>query len=375
MSVIQVKPVSSRREHKIFLEFPWKVYRDDPLWVPPLLPERKKLLDPKRGPFFKHGKLECAIAWKGDEPVGTICAAEDYDLNEGRGKNDCVIGFFECRDDHDAANALFDFAREWARAQSLDALYGPFNLDYEDGYGVLIEGRDRPAAILCGHTPPYYQRMFENYGFEPSRGDNLAFSLELSHTKEIQELAEMAERVHKRQGFVVRTARFDQWEEEIDRIHPLINAALAHLPDHRPWSRETLQNLFAPFKKLADPELILFIEDQGKTIGFFPGLANFNEVLIHANGLRRPWDYIRLWRHSRTQPKCLSIKSILAYPEYWGRGVAILMFDEMAKRAMMKGYRWIDLSLTAEDNPRTPALAFRFGAKIYKRYRVYRLPI
>ena len=105
-----------------------------------------------------------------DDPVGTICAAEDPPTNQVRGTRECVIGFFECIDDDAVAQALFDQAADWARQHDLDALYGPFNLDYEDGYGVLIEGRDRPPVLLCGHTPPYYQRLFEGYGFRAGAG-------------------------------------------------------------------------------------------------------------------------------------------------------------------------------------------------------------
>ncbi len=81
---------------------------------------------------------------------------------------------------------------------------------------------------------------------------------------------------------------------------------------------------------------------------------------------------MRLWRHARRKPECLTIKSVLVLPEYWNTGVAVLLFDEMLKRAQARGFKWIDLSLTSEDNPATPALAERLGGKIYKRYRVYR---
>lgn len=373
--MIEIRPVRTRRERRNFLTFPWRIYRDDPLWVPPLVPDRRKLINPIASPFFKHGIAEFFIAWRGGKPVGTICAAEDIQQNEARGQKNCVIGFFESIDDDQVANALFDKATEWAKDRGLDCLYGPFNLDYEDGYGVLIEGRDRPAALLCGHTPPYYERFFDQYGFQPARGDNLAFGVSLADSPQIQQLARLAERVRQTGRFSIRTARMERWEEEIDVIHPMINAALAHLPDHRPWPREELYNLFKPFVQIADPELILFAEENGRTIGFFPGVPNINEALIHANGLRRPWDYLSLWYFARRQPKCLSIKSVLVYPEYWGSGAAVLLFDEMARRARDKGYRWVDLSLTSADNPRTPMLAERFGGEIYKRYRVYRKPI
>jgi GNAT superfamily N-acetyltransferase len=134
-------------------------------------------------------------------------------------------------------------------------------------------------------------------------------------------------------------------------------------------------NSLAPFRKMADPELILFAEDGGRTVGWLPGLPNLNEVFIHVNGLRRPWDYLKLGWYMRRRTECLTIKSVLVLPEYWGSGVMILLFDELIRRAHARGYMWIDGSLTSDDNPRTPALGARAGAQIYKRYRVYRIKI
>ncbi len=93
------------------------------------------------------------------------------------------------------------------------------------------------------------------------------------------------------------------------------------------------------------------------------------------NGLRKPLDYLKLWQYQRKPVRCLTVKSILVLPEYWGSGVVILLFDEMLRRARERKYEWMDFSLTSADNPRTPVLAKRFGATLYKRYRVYRLEI
>jgi len=121
--------------------------------------------------------------------------------------------------------------------------------------------------------------------------------------------------------------------------------------------------------------LILFAEADGQTVGWFPALQNLNEILIHLNGLRYPWDYLRAWRYKDSKPKCLSVKSVAVLPEYWDTGVSILLFAEMAGRAIAKGYRWADLSLTGEENPDTWDLAHHMGASIYKRYRFYKKEI
>ena len=374
MNPITIREVANRRELRTFLTFPWKIYKDDPLWVPPILADRYKLVDPKRGVFFQRGMAEYFIAWRDGKPVGTICAAIDFKANAAVDRKDCIFGFFEFINDREVAFALLDFVKDWAKAHDLTSLYGPFNLDYEDGYGILLEGRDRPPAILCGHTPEYYVGILEEYGFKPARGSNLAFAREINTDLEsLAEIKQFARRVKEKSGFVIRGADLTHWKDEVDKVFELINPCLQHLPGFAPWQREALQELMAPFVKLADADLILFAELDGKTIGFFPAIPNFNEVLIHANGMRYPWDYLKAWWYSKRPIKSASIKSVLVLPEYWGTGVAILMFSEMAERLAAKGYEWVDMSLTSDDNPRTPQLAERAGAKVYKRYQVYRL--
>lgn len=367
----EIRPVRTPRERRTFLTFPWHIYKDDPLWVPPLLGQRAATLDPERGAFLRRGEAELFVAWHDGQPAGTICAAEDPSTNRRRQTKECVFGFFEVINDLAVAEALVEQAIEWARARDLNALFGPFNLDYEDGYGVLIEGRDRPPVVLCGHSPPYYAQLLDELGFEPARGDNLAYEI-YPQSPAFHRLSRLSDRLRTKKHITVRSADLSHWDEEIDRVHYLLQVSLAHLPDHIGWERDAVDDLLSLFRGFVDPELILFAEIQGEPVGWLPGIPNLNEALIHANGLRRPLDYVTLWRHMRRQPKCLAIKSVLVPPQHWGTGVALLLFDGMAKRAIPKGYHWADLSLTSEDNPNTPILAQRMGARIYKRYRVYR---
>jgi GNAT superfamily N-acetyltransferase len=374
MSTLEILPIRTAKERRIFLTFPWRIYRDDPLWVPPLLPERARTIDPERGAFFKRGEAEFFIAWRDGVPVGTICAAEDRPTNAARQMRECVFGFFEYIEDDSVAEAMIHHVIKWAEQRGLNALFGPFNLDYEDSYGVLVEGRDRPPALLCGHTPSYYQHFMERFGFQPARGDNLAYAIELDEdTPATQRLFRLADRVRKRGRITIRGADLSHWEDEIDRVHHLLNIALVHLPDHIGWHRDALEGLLKPFRNIVDPDLILFAEVKGEAVGWFPGIPNLNEAFIHANGLRYPWDYAKLWWHMRRQPECLAVKSVLVAPQYWNSGVSVLLFAELGRRAKAKGFKWLDLSLTSEDNPHTPILAERMGARVYKRYRVYRL--
>lgn len=376
MSTIKIIKVKTRRQRRQFATFPWQIYKNDPLWVPPLLPERMKQLNPEAGTFFSHGEAAFFLAYQDGKLAGTIMAAEDRSSNQIRGLSDGMFGFFECVNDGAVAHKLFDTARAWIGERGLNRMVGPFHQDYDSAYGILIEGRDRPPAISCGHTPPYYEDLVVSYGFRSYRPDNIAFAVDISEeTREFQLLHKLAKSATERGTAVIREGRLSDWDNEADRVHILLNKALAHLDDFVGWDRQALDDTLAPFKKYADPYLVLFADVGDQTVGFFPGIPNLNEILHKVNGLRYPWDYVRLLIHQRIQPKGLAIKSVLVLPEYWGSGVSLMLFSEMLKRAQEKGYEWIDLSLTSEDNPKTPALAERMGGKLYKRYRVYQIPV
>jgi GNAT superfamily N-acetyltransferase len=372
--MIEIQPVQTGKEKRLFLTFPWRIYKGDPLWVPPLIPERAKVVDPEHGLFFKDGTAEFFIAWRDGGPAGTLCLAEDKNNTRTKGYAECMYGFVEVVEDYEVFEAMFGFAESWARARDMRSLYGPYNLDREDSRGILIEGRDRPPVILCGHHPPYYQSFFERYGFEKSGEDGLAYAIDIDlEDQKVRRMMRLADKVRqKHPEFKVRGANIEDLDNELDRIVFLQNEGLKHFPGHVPYTRTDIETMIAPLIELADMDLILFAEVNGEPAGFFPGVPNFNEVVIHLNGLRHPWDYLRYLKYKNVTPKCLAIKSVVVPPEYWDTGVAILMFDEMAKRAAARGYRWADLSLTGESNADTFPLAHHMGARIYKRYRFYK---
>lgn len=370
---IQMRPAVTKKEKRAFLTFPWRIYRKDPLWVPPLLSERAKAIDQEQGNFFKDGTAEFFMAYKDGQPAGTLCLAEDFNRTRAKGYKECMFGFVECVHDYAVFEVMFDFAEAWAREREMVKLFGPYNLDREDSRGLLIEGRDRPPPILCGHQPVYYRGFFERYGLEKDNEDGLAYAIDVDlENPKAKRLMRLAERVRVRHPeFSVRGARLEDMDAEIDRIVDLQNRGLAHFPNSVPYTRTDIETMIMPLIDLVDMDLVLFAEVGGQPAGFFPGVPNFNEVLIHLNGLRYPWDYIRALRYQKLQPECLAIKSAVVPPEYWDTGVAVLLFAEMATRAAAKGYKWADLSLTGEDNPDTWPLAHHIGAQIYKRYRFY----
>ena len=377
---VTIRQMTTRAQMRAFHLFPWRIYRGDPVWVPPLLPERMKVTDPGRGLFFRRGEAACFAAYRGGRMCGTICVARDDEQIATIGRRECIFGFFESTNDGEVAAALFARADRWAAAEGLTSLHGPFNLDYEDGYGVLTEGRDRRPVVFCGHSPEYYVGLLTSLGFEPARPGNIALAVDLDRGADrLERITRLADRCRRRGRFRIRHANVKRWRDEARRVHYLLNHSLHETgEDPVPWPIEAVESLIRPVLKIADPELVLFADtpDGGASIGWFAGIPNMNEITEHLRGLRLPWHYALLpaamLRLRTAGVRCLAVKSLLVLPEYHASGVAALLFDEMRRRAVAKGYSWIDLSLTSEGNPQTPLIAERAGAVRYKRYQVYR---
>jgi GNAT superfamily N-acetyltransferase len=166
----------------------------------------------------------------------------------------------------------------------------------------------------------------------------------------------------------------DDWDNVVINLHAVYNKSLAVLPEFSSIELAEFQASAAGLRSVIDPELVFIAEMDGKTAGFALGVPNFTEALRYANGLQYPWDYIRLLL-AQKKIKSISFKILAIDPDFWGYGLEALMFVEMGKTLIRKGYDWVDASLTNEFNPQTNKLAPRLGANVYRRYREFRLKL
>ncbi len=165
MTELNVIPIENKSDIKKFVKFQWKVYEGNKYWVPPLLMDRYKILNKEKNPFFQHGEIQLFLAYRGKEIVGRIAAIKN-DLHNSIHKDKVGFwGFFECLNDQEAANKLFDAAKAWIKSKGFDKLRGPYNPSVNDENGLLIEGFDDPPRILMTYNPEYYKTLIENYGF------------------------------------------------------------------------------------------------------------------------------------------------------------------------------------------------------------------
>lgn len=379
MQTLTIQPVLSTRDQHDFYNFAWRVYRDDPNWVPHLWPQRRDYFE-RKAAFFTYGEGDFWLARAGKEVVGTIGAAINHARNRDRGENNAIFGFFEVLpDDYEVACALWDQVRVWARGRGCRGLQGPYSFAMNDDNGFLVEGHEYPPAILMGHTPPYYAKFAESYGFHKLM-DSLAYRYDFAQIdfdieKAPAVLHRIAARAIERHGQeAIFSPRMGDWDSLVDALHPVYNRSLAVLPEHSPIELAEFRAQAAALKPVMDPELVFIARAEGQVVGFALGLPNSMEALIHANGLRYPWDYARFaWAKRRIRSASFKILAML--PEYWGHGLEVMMFLEMGRALIRKGYTWADASLTGEENPQTNKLATRLGARVYRRYREYHLAL
>jgi GNAT superfamily N-acetyltransferase len=375
-SSIRVQPLATRRDLRVFVQFPWRVYRGDSNWVPPLISERLDYLDPATGLFYKHADVALFLARRGREVVGTIAAFVDHRRVEYLDRREGGFGFFEVIEDYTVAEQLLEAACAWLRARDMPLIRGPTNFTANDCPGVLIEGADCPPVMLEAHNPPYYQDFLERYGMEK---ENDLFAWRAFRSQIGQELkyippqlTRVADVARKVANVTIRKIRMDDWDEEISTAHRLFDVTLLHVPDHIPLTEREFRRLADQFRPCLDPDLALFAQMEGEPVGFCVAIPDVNRALIHLNGRLFPLGRLKFAYHVR-RIDVVSFKLMGVLEEYRRRGIDALLYLEAVRAVFDKGYEWLDGSLTSEYNPMVNLIARRLGAERYKRYRMYRM--
>ena len=376
---ISILPVETKADKKAFYKFAFKVYRHDPNWVPPLWPQRKEYLD-KKAAFFSYGEGDFWLAKEGRRVVGTIGAAINPPRNRSKGWKAGTFGFFETLPGRfDVAQALWDQACQWCRQRGMDEMQGPYSFAADADPGFLVEGFDTMPSLMMGHNPAYYPEFAARYGFEKLY-EGIAYRYDLSTVDyNVDNAPELLKRIAARAiqrhgGSVIRTPKMKDWDVEVDKLHAVYNKSLRVLQEFAPIELAEFREEALGLKDVMDPELVFIAEVDGKTAGFALGLPNLPEAFKYANGLQYPWDILRFLL-ARRKVTGISFKILAIDPDYWGYGLEALMFLEMGRAVLRKGYTWMDASLTNESNPQTNKLAPRLGAYIYRRYREYRIKL
>jgi hypothetical protein len=368
---VEIQQVASKRDLGDFIDLPWEIYRDYPHWVPPLKSEVEKMLTPGKYPFWNHAARELFLARKDGKVAGRIAAIRDDHHDRVHGEKAGFFGFFETVDDIDVAAALFDAAKSWCRVKGCQFLRGPASPSANDEYGFLLEGFDKDPAVLMPYNPEYYLRLSEQYGF--AKVKDLYALLKIIRTGIPPRIEKIMQRARKNSPFKLRSIERKHFERDIGIIKAVYNGAWEKNWGFVPMTNEEMDMTAESMKPFYDPDLIVIAELDGKPAGITLTLPNINEVLKRLNGRMNLPGIIRFLWYRRKIKGCRTLVGG-CLPEHRKTGLIAELFYESALRAHDR-YEWCELGWNLEDNDLINSFDTEIGGRIYKKYRLYQMPL
>lgn len=368
--MIEVRPVSGRRELRQFITLPYRMYAGNPVWVPPLRMTEWERLTPRKNPFFEHADLQPFLAWDDGRVRGRIAGIDDRLHHSTHGENLSMFGFFEA-DGPDTAAALLGAVERWARDRGREAIRGPLSPSLHDLSGLLVEGFDDPPFLLMPYNPPEYAAFIEGAGYAKVK-DLWAWIFDVPH-----ETPPALERVgayaQRRYGIEVRQLDRSRFAEEIVAFHSIYSRAWEDNWGFVAPTDHEFQHLARSLNQIADPRLAISVLMKGEVVAFAVALPDLNQVLPGTNGRLLPLGLYRfLTRSRRIDQIRLALLGVL--PEARGKGVYPVVLAEMFRRAVTLGFRRGEASWVLEDNDEVNGVCEQFGGRRYKTHRVYQKP-
>jgi Acetyltransferase (GNAT) family len=367
---IAIRPVTTAADFEQFLDVPQRVYDNDPNWVPPLRSAIAAQLNPSN-PFFTYGTLQAFVALDQGQPVGRIVSAVNHRLVEREGQPIGLFGYFECISDPEIAKTLFQSAEAWLREQGMTSIRGPIDLSTHNSCLFLVDGFDSPPAMMMPYNPPYYPQLMEKLGWQKAK-DAYAYDFPLDH--DLSQPFEKGYRIACRSGVTFRPihTKGQDFTKDCEKIYRLFNEAFANNWSSSPRSLEEFLEEAKSLQSLVDPDLFPVAEYNGKMIGFWMGLPDYNIALKHVDG-KLNWLGLLKFLWYRRQIDQARVIAVCSLPEYRRKMVSLALIYLGMQGGLKKGkpYKRAELSWVFEDNDPSRKLIEAAGGKIYKTYRIY----
>jgi len=377
MQIVEVKTKEEKRE---FIDFPKRLYRDDPFWICQLDSGIESVFDPLKNNAFSHGE---AIRWilraDSGQTIGRIAAFVDNVRSAANHQPTGGIGFFEVVEDRSAAFILFDTAKSWLGEKGMQAMDGPINFGENDNnWGLLVDGFMQQGYGMP-YNMKYYKTFFEDYGF-------LNYFEQYSYHREVrgsddtmtmfpERIMRIAEWISKRPGFSFRHFEVSRSEKYVSDIVEIYNSTWSVFKeDFTPLDPAFLYESLKKARPIIDEELIWFAYFNDKPIAFFVILPDFNQILKHLNGKMNAWSIIKfLWY--KANHKMTRVRALVGgvHPSHQNNGVESAIFLHIYKSlANKKWYQEMELSWVGDYNPRMIAIYEALGAKKAKTHITFR---
>jgi hypothetical protein len=369
--LLQIYPVENRAAMRQFIRLPWSIYAADPMWIPPLLMERRQHLA-SRNPYFKHARWRAWLAYRGHQPVGRISAqVDELHLSKHQDKTG-FFGMLEAEDNLDTFRRLLHSAETWLRTQGLSQILGPFNLSINHDIGLLVDGFDSSPNILMGHARPYYAPHLEALNYFPAK-DLLAYRLKADFTPPA---AVQALTSKSAENLSVRSLRRTDLTKELSILRDIFNDAWSDNWNFVPFTEAEFLDLGRNLMHLISDDFVQIVEFDGNPVAMIVLLPNLNEIIRDLNGRLLPFGWFKLlWRLKWRYPKTARVPLMGVRRQFQnsllGSALAFKAIEALRVPARKRNIQQVELSWILEDNVRMRSIIEALGGEIYKRYRVY----
>ncbi|WP_164156408.1 N-acetyltransferase [Sandarakinorhabdus rubra] len=380
MSSISIRPVVTAADRKAFVNLPWRLYADDPNWVPPLKSEVHGLIGGlKTNPWFEHAEAAFWLAERNGAVVGRISAQVDQLVlrpeSPGGGPGTGHWGMFECIDDQALADALLDTVEAWLRAKGMTRALGPFSLSIWDEPGLLVQGFEGPPTVMMGHHRSYYERLVTAHGHVGIK-DLHCWSLPIAgpFPEMVQRIVAFSERNAKLVTRPVDKAKFDQ---EAALILDILNDAWSDNWGFVPLTPREIAYVGKKLKPIIFEDLVRIAEYEGVPVGFMITLPDINELTGDLNGELFPFGWAKLlWRLRAPKVRRMRVPLMGIRKSLQGHRVASLMAFQMIeyiRRASVAefGASEGEIGWILDDNGPMRSIADAIESHVTRTYRVF----
>lgn len=361
------------------MDLPWKIYNsaEHPQWVAPLRIAVRDALNVKSNPFYREADRELFLAIRDGIPVGRIAAIENRGHNQFHGDRVGFFGFFECRADQEAADALFGAAERWLRGRGLDTMRGPMNPSTNHECGMLIEGYEQHPMIMTTWNPRYYPALLDHAGFGKAK-DLIAYFFDAGGDNPFvlpDRYRLHAERALRGQSLTFRDLDLKHFGPEVERCWEIYNSAWEKNWGFFPMSHDSFVHEAQVLKYIVMPQFTFMAEVDGTPAGFMIIVPDFHRVYkAIGTGRLLPTGIFKLLA-ARGKLRSGRIMILGAKEEYRRRGIFALFANEMYRRAIAMGFNRAEASWVLEDNDKLNRPLEAMGAHVYRRWRIYDRPI
>jgi hypothetical protein len=372
---LRLVPVEDKRTLDSFIRLPWRIYQDDPSWVPPLILERREHLSPKANPYFRHAEAQLWLAFRGKRPVGRISAQVDRAALAQHQDATGHFGFLEAEDDSEVFAKLLETAEAWLRERDMTQVRGPFSFSINDESGLLVEGFDRPPSLMMGHARPYYASRLEACGYRKVM-DLIAYDYDIAKEPLPTSAQALIERLEKDPRVELRKLDKSRFAAELDAVLAVFNDAWSRNWGFVPFTPEEIAKAAKDLKPLIEADFVAIAEVDGEAAAFAIALPNLNEAIADLNGALLPFGWAKLlYRLKFGKIKTGRMPLMGVRRKYHGTplgaALAYAVIGRVQQAMKRRGYRGGELSWILEDNVSTRRIIESTGAVAYKTYRIY----